>query len=68
MIGTLLRTLGALLGLAALHVLVKLARFFYRQRTAPVRALPGPPNPSFLFGQLHAFEASVSACAPRPLD
>ena len=38
----------------------KLVKFFYKQWTSPLNALSGPPNPSFIFGNMKLIWEAVS--------
>ncbi|KAF8960371.1 cytochrome P450 [Flammula alnicola] len=44
--------LVSLLATVGVYGLYKLAKFLYDQWTSPLRVLPGPPNSSFIFGNL----------------
>ena len=40
--------------------LYKVLTFIYGELTSPLRAFPGPPSPSFIFGHLRELRESVS--------
>ncbi|KAF9484959.1 cytochrome P450 [Pholiota conissans] len=44
-----------LLGSLSVYAVYKVAKLLYDDWTAPIRSLPGPPNPSFIFGNTKQF-------------
>jgi hypothetical protein len=54
------RLIFLLLEAGGVYLLYKLAKFFYAQWTSPLRALPGPPNPSLIYGNMKLIWEAVS--------
>ena len=50
----------SLAGIALIYGFFKIYAFIYDGLTSPIRDIPGPPNPSFLYGNFKELLASVS--------
>ena len=50
-----------LVGIALVYGIYKISAFIYDEVTSPIRDIPGPPNPSFLYGNFEELLASVSS-------
>ena len=54
------RLLVSFLATVGVYGFYKLVKFFYKQWTSPLNALSGPPNPSFIFGNMKLIWEAVS--------
>lgn len=50
----------SLAGILLVFGVYKISTFIYDEVTSPVREVPGPPSPSFLYGNLKELPESVS--------
>jgi len=62
---TLQQTLLAFLLAAGTYCVFKIVRFLYGEWTSPLWVLPGPSNPSLLFGNMKQIWDSVRSFADR---
>lgn len=51
---------ASLLGIILIYGIYKISAFIYDEVTSPIRDVPGPPNPSFLYGNFKELTTSVS--------
>lgn len=51
---------GSLIVTFLLYSLYQIVKFFYVEITCPIRDLPGPKNPSLLFGNFKEIKSDVS--------
>jgi hypothetical protein len=54
------RLVGSLAGILLVYGIYKISRFIYDELTSPLRHVPGPPNPSFIYGNFKQLSESVS--------
>ena len=52
--------LVSLAGILLVYGIYKIFAFVYDELTSPLRHVPGPPNPSFLYGSFKQLSESVS--------
>ena len=50
----------SLAGIGLIYGIYKIYTFILDEVTSPMRDVPGPPNPSFLYGNYKEFSVSVS--------
>lgn len=48
-----------LLGTLGLYSLYRIANFVYYEWTSPLHVLPGPPNPSLIYGNIKLIDKGV---------
>ena len=53
----------ALLAATLAFLIFKIAKFLYGEWSSPLRDLPGPPNPSFIYGNMKQIWNAV--CNPE---
>ena len=46
-------------GILMVYGIYKISTFIYDEMTSPVRYIPGPPSPSFLYGNFKQLSESV---------
>ena len=51
----------SLAGILLVFGVYKISTFIYDEVTSPVRNVPGPPSPGFLYGNLQELSESVSS-------
>lgn len=56
----LIRLAGSLAASIVAYGVYRVARFVYSELTSPLRDLPGPQNPSLLYGNFKQIHAAVS--------
>ncbi len=59
------QTLLAFLLTVGTYLVFKIVKFLYGEWTSPLRVLPGPSNPSLLFGNMKQIWDSVCSFADR---
>ena len=57
---TTIQLLVSLASIILVYGIYKIFGFVYDELTSPLRHLPGPPNPSFIYGSHKQFMESVS--------
>ena len=60
LVGTTARLVLSLAGIFLVYGIYKISAFIYDEMTSPIRDVPGPPNPSFLFGNFKELFKLVS--------
>ena len=50
----------SLAGIALIYGIYKISAFIHDEVTSPIRDVPGPPNPSFLYGNFKELTVTVS--------
>ena len=50
----------SLAGIVLIYVIYKISAFIHDEVTSPIRDVPGPPNPSFLYGNFKELTVTVS--------
>ena len=58
----------SLTGIGLIYGIYKLSAFIHDQLTSPIHDIPGPPNPSFLYGNFQELSVSVSLIAHTVLE
>ena len=53
----------SLAGIGFIYGLYKIFAFIHDEATSPIRDIPGPPNPSFLYGNFKELSVTVSSKA-----
>jgi len=51
----------SLAGVFLVYAIYKISTFIHEEMTSPLRDVPGPPNPSLLYGNFKEFLTSVSS-------
>ena len=57
---TIIRLVGSLASILLVYGIYKIFAFVYDELTSPLRHVPGPPNPSFIYGNFKQLSESVS--------
>jgi hypothetical protein len=58
--GTITQLVVSLASLLLVYGIYKIFTFVYDELTSPLRHVPGPPNPSFIYGSSKQLSESVS--------
>ena len=53
----------SLTGIGLIYGIYKISAFIHYQLTSPIHDIPGPPNPSFFYGNFEELLVSVSLIA-----
>ena len=51
----------SLAGIVLIYGIYKISAFIHDEVTSPMRDVPGPPNPSFLYGNFKELSVAVSS-------
>ena len=57
---TIAQIVVSLAGIVLIYGIYKISAFIHDELTSPMRDVPGPPNPSFLYGNFKELMVSVS--------
>ena len=57
---TIAQIVVSLAGIVLIYGIYKISAFIHDELTSPMRDVPGPPNPSFLYGHFKELMVSVS--------
>jgi hypothetical protein len=58
--GSYITTTQLVVSVPLVYAIYKISTFIYDEVTSPIRNVPGPPNPDFIYGNFKALSESVS--------